>query len=247
MPNWTNNFVEITGTKEKLEEIKKTLYTKCKHSEDAYVFDFNKIIKMPEDFNIKSCSFSQGALLSYCRKNNLDIPIPDNGDNESESYTFCSYISEMTKDEIKNSIKRYEKYMREENKLDNSIGLPDNYGERLYNNIKNYESPTWYEWRHDHWGTKWNACRDEIERDIAEMEDGNYSILYYFQTAWCPPIEIIVALGKKYPDVKIRAEFNSWESGFKGHILMINGEEKEYICEEYDPLEERAKEYSTEE
>lgn len=247
MPNWTNNFVEIIGSEERLKEIKETLYTGFKHSKGGYVFDFNKIIKMPEDLDVKNCSLSQGALLSYCRKNHLDIPIPDNEDEKSESYTFCSDISEMTKDEIENSIKRYDEYMEENNKLDNSIGLPDNYGKLLYDNIINHGSPTWYAWRHDHWGTKWNACRGEVEKDITKREDDNYSILYYFQTAWCPPIKIIVALAKKYPDVNIRADFDSWESEFRGHILMVNGEEKEYMCEEYDPFEERAKEYSPEE
>lgn len=175
MPNWTNNFVEIIGSEERLKEIKETLYTDFKHSKGGYVFDFNKIIKMPEDLDVKNYSLRQGALLSYCRKNHLDIPIPNNEDEKSESYTFCSDISKMTKDEIENSIKRYEKYMREENKLDNSIGLPDNYGECLYNNIKNYGSPTWYEWRHDHWGTKWNACRDEIESDKAINQNASFS------------------------------------------------------------------------
>lgn len=38
MPNWTNNFVEIIGSEERLKEIKETLYTNFKHSKRRLCF-----------------------------------------------------------------------------------------------------------------------------------------------------------------------------------------------------------------
>jgi hypothetical protein len=56
------------------------------------------------------------------------------------------------------------------------------------------------EWRHDNWGTKWNAY-DVARRDY----DGRICVT--FQTAWAPPTPIIVALAKRFPTVTISLEY----------------------------------------
>jgi len=43
MPNWTDNYVSFEGSKEKIQELKKLF------ASDKQVFDFNKIVPMPED------------------------------------------------------------------------------------------------------------------------------------------------------------------------------------------------------
>ena len=43
MPNWTENFVSFEGSKEKIKELKELF------ASDKQVFDFNKIVPMPED------------------------------------------------------------------------------------------------------------------------------------------------------------------------------------------------------
>ena len=43
MPNWTDNHVSFEGSKEKIKELKEFF------ASDKQVFDFNKIVPMPED------------------------------------------------------------------------------------------------------------------------------------------------------------------------------------------------------
>jgi hypothetical protein len=56
------------------------------------------------------------------------------------------------------------------------------------------------EWRREHWGTKWNAY-DVARRDY----DGHVCLT--FQTAWAPPIPVIVALAKIFPKVTLALEY----------------------------------------
>jgi len=57
-----------------------------------------------------------------------------------------------------------------------------------------------YEWCHATWGTKWNAG-DVARRDY----DGRICIS--FQTAWGPPIPVIIELAKRFPLVTLTIEF----------------------------------------
>lgn len=53
-------------------------------------------------------------------------------------------------------------------------------GSVLVRNFIKYGAITWYEWCHEHWGTKWNAfdCSVKLEQDYTELK---------FTTAWTPP------------------------------------------------------------
>ncbi len=48
--------------------------------------------------------------------------------------------------------------------------------------------PGWYQWRCEHWGTKWNA----YDQDIIDISYG--CIELKFDTAWAPPMPIIEKL-----------------------------------------------------
>lgn len=58
-----------------------------------------------------------------------------------------------------------------------------------------YGYPSWYEWRLDKWGTKWNAY--EINTDGASDN------FIEFETAWSAPFPIIDRLSRCFPDVTI--------------------------------------------
>jgi hypothetical protein len=63
------------------------------------------------------------------------------------------------------------------------------------------DGDSWYNWRIEHWGTKWdtNNC---IDNGICgEGEDA--SIEYRFDTAWSPPLEAMDVLAEKCPTLKI--------------------------------------------
>ena len=53
----------------------------------------------------------------------------------------------------------------------------------------------WYDWRLQHWDTKWEASEVEIELDDSEI------LRVTFDTAWSPPEGVMTKLREKFPDV----------------------------------------------
>lgn len=76
-------------------------------------------------------------------------------------------------------------------------------------------SPFWYDWNCNNWGTKWDTDAELTEHDSGHLQ-------YVFDTAWSPPVEALVALGKKYDDVHIELEWEE-EQGFGGAMRFDGG------------------------
>ena len=55
----------------------------------------------------------------------------------------------------------------------------------------------WYDWRVNHWGTKWDAYDVEVGYDAGD------ELEITFNTAWSPPEPICEALRDQYPDLSI--------------------------------------------
>ena len=55
----------------------------------------------------------------------------------------------------------------------------------------------WYDWRLQHWDTKWDAY------DVVVTDDDIEQVEIEFNTAWSPPEAICNALREQYPDVSI--------------------------------------------
>ena len=55
----------------------------------------------------------------------------------------------------------------------------------------------WYDWRVNHWGTKWDAY------DVVVTDDDPESVEIEFNTAWSPPEPICAAIRDEYPDVSV--------------------------------------------
>lgn len=72
----------------------------------------------------------------------------------------------------------------------------------------------WYDWRCDHWGTKWNGGDPDIE------EDDDF-VLIAFDTAWACPTPFFQALAK-YGDFTISGEEESNDFCYEGEAH--NGE-----------------------
>lgn len=52
-----------------------------------------------------------------------------------------------------------------------------------------------YDWCCKFWGTKWDACDAEI------VEQDSQHCFYVFDTAWEPPIPVVVELSRKFPSL----------------------------------------------
>ena len=77
-----------------------------------------------------------------------------------------------------------------------------------------WKAPTWYAWRIENWGTKWN-CYDH-------HGDWNDSEITFF-TAWSPPSALFLHVSKNYPDVTFKLEFSDEGAGFLGSQIIKNG------------------------
>lgn len=73
----------------------------------------------------------------------------------------------------------------------------------------------WYDWRCDHWGTKWNATSGEVY--------DNDTI--FFMTAWSAPTPILEALSRRFPDetMVVEIEYEGYDDLYEVHYK--NGEE----------------------
>lgn len=69
-----------------------------------------------------------------------------------------------------------------------TAGAPDSpeqieLDQRRTANLERYGYPDWYEWRIDHWGTKW----DVEDKDAKRVSDNTLTAC--FMSAWAPPVE----------------------------------------------------------
>jgi len=74
----------------------------------------------------------------------------------------------------------------------------------------------WYFWRVGNWGTKW-----DVEAKLVNFYDS--LITYEFDTAWAPPISLIINIVKAFPDLVFILKYDSVENGYKG-IFIAHGE-----------------------
>jgi len=66
----------------------------------------------------------------------------------------------------------------------------------------------WYDWNRENWGTKWNAGNAEVY--VCEYGD---HVQFKFETAWCAPVEILLALRDQYPQLQFNwfYRIEEWE------------------------------------
>jgi hypothetical protein len=62
---------------------------------------------------------------------------------------------------------------------------------------------SWYEWCCAMWGTKWNARHPEKPELQKHVNGRTHTAVYRFDTAWCPPIPVLMAASKKFPGLHL--------------------------------------------
>jgi hypothetical protein len=97
--------------------------------------------------------------------------------------------------------------------------------------------PGWYEWRVNHWGTKWDAnftggslvaFGDETaDIDASEKRRGALelpgSVQYKFDTAWSPPYYWLIASSEKHPELEFVLRFGEVGNGVAGQFKVVAG------------------------
>jgi len=172
-------------------------------------FDFNQVVPMPRELDVESGTKADVALL--CAEG---IGLGDFG-----KYPWVKEAGITTPQEL---CQHYGFHFEDMVK----------FGQQLLDNIKRFGHPSWYGWRCENWGTKWNACDPEL----FELQ-GRSGVL--FDTAWSPPIELVRALGRRFPLIEISLAWFSLENEDAG-VIRVHGEQgifKPVEVGDFRPLE----------
>lgn len=189
MPNRCKNTIQMKGIGKKEE-----LFTKDE-------FDFNKLIPMPESLKVEAGSHQDEAIFVYLT--DMVKTTPEN-------------LDDSTKELLKTLVFPFDNWEMLKSRMEN-LKLKDlqtlyEEGKVYVDNYKTYGAPTWYEWRCQNWGTKWNSsCTKVISDDEIE-----------FDTAWYIPVPVLIALSKQNPGVEIHGEFQN-EGGTEGSYMIKDG------------------------
>lgn len=258
MPNHVKNIIKLTGTQNEIDYIV-NLITKTEEvdGETQKVVDFNSLIPMPETLNVVSGGCSDECLLIYLKnifdtatidvKNEHLITIRDYNDKQTWNYKKVDLSKMPTSEELYGKIQiLVNKYgPKEKNPFEDDPVFEKhedviNYGKQIYENIKNYGHKDWYDWRIEHWSTKWNSYGNE--QDVMPN-----CVKLKFETAWNIPFNFYEKLYEvihrdcKSLNCNIRYANEDCGSGI-GEIADIIGDKVKALdyLEEYedDELEE---------
>lgn len=93
-----------------------------------------------------------------------------------------------------------------------------------------------YEWCYENWGTKWPARDTRVDRAFS------HKVEYTFDTAWSPPVPVILELATRFPDVNITLDYAECGAAYCGlkeyrSSTDIDDDELEYIVEDLFDLD----------
>lgn len=202
MPNYCYNHIEAS------EKVLQEIYDKKQEK-----VTFEKLIPMPK------------TLLVEERGNGLQIIVYALSKMESEErkYTLKNImetnktIGKNIEEYIKKNINTVNKFDEKNTSFDISdneieLGIKDfkKLGETYISNILNYGQPSWYNWRIENWGTKWDAIDS-----VGEPKKGFLD----FDTAWSPAEGIMKKLCEKFPNEYIDWYYEEPGMDFAGHFI----------------------------
>lgn len=159
-------------------------------------FDFNKII--PIDKRFEDSEFHSGIIARAKKAIGIKTFLHEDKPIEKTVYIPDGASEEEKKEAIKQEI----------NKVIKSI--------ELYRDTGYFY---WYDAQRDSWGTKWNAYDQPTDGYSGEEE------YIQFDTAWCMPEPIFIALSEKFPDATFKIIFADEDTGSNcGTFSIKDGE-----------------------
>lgn len=217
MPNWTHNKIICK------KEIAEKLLTQI---EDTYILDFNKLIPMPNELNLTSGRIEDYSVVYYYKnisdEEKLKVKrILENSKDDFYGNFWNKYKDDINKvingiintSEIQNCYDLEDKEIKE--KYTNIYDL----GKQYIDNIKEYNFSTWYDWRIENWGTKWN-----VEEEVSVIDTGNNELEILFDTAWDLPEKIMLKFSEFCKNGELHWEYQN-EGEYVCHILKKENNE----------------------
>lgn len=189
MPNYVKNLLLFRGPPERVSELR----ARVRGAGPEDVIDFDKIIPMPPSLDIEDGSRTTlgMAAAGYMRG---DVSADDFIKQVKEYLPHDSKAA--TADEILVDL-------AESDRCDIYLGNV------ALDNIKNYGCATWYDWRRENWGTKWNAD-DQNDHDPRDGEPPCIG----FSTAWNAPHPVVRKLAEMFPDIEITHHWADEDRGY---------------------------------
>jgi hypothetical protein len=112
--------------------------------------------------------------------------------------------------------------------------------------IQKYGFYNSFDWRCENWDTKWNSevltpwnYESKLPEDGVIEKSGSHQISILFNTAWCPPINLIFTLSKDYPNVTFEMYSYYERTLSTSYISIKDGVRGEVQCPEEDSDEEK--------
>lgn len=215
MPNWVINEMIVEGKADSVNKL--FAYIKPDENDEKYeaddVIDFNKIKPMPKSLDITEGSITTQALAAVLTAIN---PITkDFGEEKVTGDKFVEIMNAVRKTVSEYEYQKIERYYVTAAEIDKKLISE---GRKYLDNILTYGATTWYGWRLDNWGTKWEASGQERVNENTIR----------FQTAWSTPAPLIKTLSELFPDVKITMNYADEDIGSNtGVITAKNGKVSE--------------------
>ena len=218
MPNWCDTTIQVLSRK----------FKSAKKNAEA-VKQFKDFVKKFQEAN-KNKKFEEKEFLE------IFYPMPASLNIASGSTTengIAVLLSQKYKDHSKiDEIMQYEwvkkdKTIKTREDLIKYLLQPTDYGDNspvanlkeaqiAIDNIKKYGCKDWYDWRVQHWGTKW-------ELDISDINIGKYDLTICSMTAWTPPLNGVTKISEDYPLLHFTVTYAEPGCGFQGAAEIEEG------------------------
>lgn len=194
MPNWCYQKLAVTGPEASITEFKARFMPGGKLS-------LNAIVPMPEALNITHGSHGEwGYKALYGDWESLARYPAFSSAPQTSRAAFLEWLrSSPGEREAKDSILRD--------------------GEAFHSNMVNYGHRTWYSWRVEHWGTKWEIG----DNDQEILADESSAVELSFTTAWSPIIQALQALVMQDAELVFELDYLDEGGGFAGHFHLSDG------------------------
>ena len=132
---------------------------------------------------------------------------------------FIPYPTEVYEEiDLRKKIEKKEKLTKDEKNKAMLMKLEDN---------KPFD---WYNWCCNNWGTKWGICYSKLREETYKQKG---KLVYDCQTAWTPCLQVVVAMGTKFPALDFKYRYWEGGNGFQGTFVIKKGEIITNIQKEY--------------
>ena len=211
MPNYVKNIVTVS--EETMNKIKEKYFK-------MGILSFEKIIPMPKRLHLIDGYITDASIYyTWSKKSEIERKEITKILKSYKVDFYANYWEKIKDCKKRGGFSEIEKFAKNYNPSDIEkelhINSLEELGDAYLENIKEYGCTTWYEWRIENWGTKWDVY-DDFKSNKTTMT---------FETAWSIPEPIFEKLSEEFPNEFIEVKFADEDiySNNNGKITYLDG------------------------